>query len=333
MASRIPLEASVPVVCPALSIIIEWENADRIGVSRAKRMLAALHAQLDEVGAAGSGSEVIFLYSQDSIDSETIRSLVEAAGGESGWPVDIQYVAAPNGHYYEQKNFGARQARNDIFLFLDSDVVPQEKWLERLSDSLRDPSVELVCGTTFIEHQNLYSAAVALIWFFPTLSDRRDLSKEKRFFANNVAFRRSLFEKNNFPDTGQFRGQCAILADQLMKNGHVIWRNHAAIVAHPPPDGVKHFLVRALMHGHDNNIAMKAERRASLRAGTAQFFQDLRRSALVIRKKRRLVGLGIPGAVSAGGIAVTYYSLKYLSYIAALIQPRLLNRALSRLDA
>ena len=322
-----------PVKAPPLSIIIEWENAGRIGVVRARRMMAQLHLQLSALPPSLDGRpEILLMYNEALTSRQEVEALVRAPGRED-WPADVRYLAAIDGSYYEQKNFGAANTSGDVIIFLDSDVVPEPGWLAALLDSISDPQIEVVCGATSIEPEGFYSAAVALFWFFPTKGKKRNLIESRRFFANNVAFRRSLFEKHNFPPSGQYRGQCALLAEELMANGHRIWRNRAAHVLHPAPEGFKHFTLRALWHGHDDMVhKTRKGGGASLRAGTFQFVADARRSWRIIRRQRRTVGLGTAGAAGALALGLSYYALKYIGYVMSSIRPKLVSGLLTKAD-
>ena len=55
--------------------------------------------------------------------------------------------------------------------FLDSDVVPEPGWLDRLLDALAGPGVEVVAGGTYVEPVGLVGKTFALTWFFPLRGD------------------------------------------------------------------------------------------------------------------------------------------------------------------
>lgn len=318
---------------PPVSIIVEWENADRIGVARARRMLAQLFAQLTETETgSGPGSEVIILFDQESVDRETIDALLAETAGGTAWPAEIRTEPVSIDGYYDQKNYGSKLAVNDILIFLDSDVVPEPGWLAGLREAMDRKEVDLVCGSTFIEHDDFYSRAVALTWFFPVRDRRNDLVAARRFFANNLAVRRALFSNHPFPESGQFRGQCALLAEELMADGYTIWRARGSRVAHPPPDNARHFVMRALWHGHDDRIHKARTTRASLGDGTRQLRDDIGRAFRRIRAHRKQVGLGAMGAAGAGALALAYYGLKYAAYLVALRRSNALAGLLRRVE-
>lgn len=305
---------------PLLSIVIEWENAGRIGLDRARRMLAVLGAQL---GEAGGAYEIIMLHDPARLPQAPIAEAVGAA--ELTGPV--RYVALSGADYYQQKNAGAALARGEILLFLDSDVVPEPGWLAALTGPFAAPEIGIVGGNTFVEHDDLYSAAIALAWFFPLPGRGAGLAPSRSFFANNLAMRREIFVRHPFPQTGQYRGQCTFLAETLIAAGHQVYLSRAARVAHAPPQGLRQFLVRALWNGHDDRV--RAGRvRGGLWAMGREFIAAIGR----IGRKHRQVGLGLPGALAASAIATFYYALRLTAYLAAMVAPETVRRSLLRAD-
>jgi hypothetical protein len=320
-------------VAPSLSLVIEWENANRIGVERARRMLAALHEQLREVGAPGRGEhEVFLLFPEDDVSDAELRPIVEEVAPIDSWPARFRLVPSTAGGYYEQKNAGAALTSGDILIFLDSDVVPQPGWLAGLIDGLQRSNASVVCGNTFVEYDGVYSAAVALSWFFPLRSEEEGLKPTHFFYANNVAFRRDVFMKHQFPETGQFRGQCSALAVNLERDGHQIVMNGASRVAHPPPEGLKHYAVRALWNGHDDFISMRNAGNASFLGGSKKIARDLRWTLQTIKRDHPKVGFGLAGAAVAGSLAAVYCGLKWMSYTAAIADDRKVYRTLEKVD-
>ena len=92
---------------PPLSIVIEWENAGRIGIIRARRMMAQLHEQLTAATPSLEGrAEILFMYNRALTSEDALSTLVHEAG-RADWPVDLRYLPAIDGSYYEQKNYGA----------------------------------------------------------------------------------------------------------------------------------------------------------------------------------------------------------------------------------
>jgi hypothetical protein len=321
-----------PRTFPSLSIIVEWENAERIGTARARQMLAALHTQLCELTPGlRSGCEIIVLHDPNKIPRDVPLGCIRAIGRSASWPAEFHFLGTAGGSYYQQKNAGAALAEGDLLIFLDSDVIPEPGWLKGVIQPFSSSDVDVVGGNTFVEHDDLYSKAIALVWFFPLRSTRTEIVPASNFYANNVAFRRAVFASHNFPLTGQFRGQCTALAEELTRNGYGIWLSQAAQVAHPPPAGVKAFLLRALWNGHDDSVGHELNRRSSVRGLKSIAARFLGAIAKVWHDRMR-VGLGPAGAVAASAIAVLYYGLSLIAFLATLAMPGLVRRTLSRAD-
>lgn len=145
------------------------------------------------------------------------------------------------------------------------------------------------------------------------------------FFANNLAFRRTLFLRYQFPDLPLVRGQCAALAEVLRRDGHRIVRDPRARVSHPPPNGPVHFVRRAICEGHD--AAQAARLRGAHGFGIpGRFAREMRRATSRIVRHRRDVGLGWVGAGAALGIAGSYYSRCAIGECLARIAPEVVRR-------
>ena len=221
-----------------VSVVIEWENAKLSDLGRAERMLAQLGTQMAEAARKRDlSAELIVLYDSDAIDPAVPSTAIETQIDRAAWPGPIKLVPAPGQRYYEQKNKGAKLASGEIVIFLDSDVVPDEGWLEGLLAALDDPEVGIVGGETYHATDTLHDKLFAAFWTFPTRRPSRGLYRCKHFYANNFAVRRELFLAHPFPDAPAYRGQCAALAKSLMRQGTAIYRQGASRVSHPPPEG------------------------------------------------------------------------------------------------
>jgi glycosyltransferase involved in cell wall biosynthesis len=316
---------------PSLSIVIEWENAGRIGAERAGRMLRALHSQFAELGAgAGGGHEIILLHDPRTVRRDVLVESLHEAGAD--WPAEIIYAAVPGHGYYRQKNAGAALARNDIIIFLDSDVVPEPGWLRGLAGPLGSPDVDVVCGNTYVDPDSFYAAAMALGWIFPLRSTEHGLVRSQSFCANNFAIRRAVFARHPFPETGQYRGQCGFLAEDLIGSGHNIYLNRDAQVAHPPPYGLKQFVIRALWGGYDDRIRRRLRAQHLAGRGTRGLTRKSGAYLMRIFRDRRRVQLSLGGAVVAAGIAILYQGLRMTAYLTSKAAPKLVRRSLERVE-
>jgi hypothetical protein len=314
---------------PSLSIIVEWENAGRIGCERARRMIAQLHRQLSNLPAGLVGDiEVLLVYESGHVDGDEIRAAIEA---HDRWPAQVRYLPSQVSGYYEQKNYGCEHAAGEIIIFVDSDVVPEPGWLEGLLSPFITHEAKIVAGATSVERDGFYSTAMALGWIFPLPPVDRGVESAPLFYANNVAFRREMIEEMRFPPAEQYRVQVGAVHRSLAQRGHQILMNGAAAVLHPPPRGLDGFVTRALWCGYDASTALPRRAgsilaKAPLMYGT-QVFTALRSVA----RDRRRVGLGPLGTAGALLVIGAYQGIRLFGFIGGLLAPRATWRQLKRI--
>lgn len=315
---------------PSTSLVVEWENARLSDRDRSRRMLAALGRQLSALdGQPDEPIELIVLHDEGVVARPALEKFVLDALGDAQ-SVTLRTIATRDAGYYDQKNIGARAARGDLVVFLDSDVIPEDRWLDNLLGNFADPAVDVVCGSTYIEATSLYAKAFAMFWFFPTRTDDGPQRPQRpdttdSFYANNLAFRRTLFLRYEFPDLPLVRGQCAALAESLHRDGHHILLDPRACVSHPPPNGPVHFVRRAICEGHD--WAQTARLRGADGFGMpGRFVGAVQRATRRILGHRRDMGLGWFGTAAALGIAYGYYTLCALGECLAKVAPGTVRR-------
>lgn len=311
---------------PSFSVVIEWENAKLSELDRARRMLEELARQMDEIAPRlEAAPELIVLYDPDAIAQSLISSLIEPSFRNLP-DVEVRMLPTEHGTYYRQKNHGARIAKRDLVMFLDSDVVPEPAWLERLLASFDDENVSIVCGNTYVEPNDLYSKSFGLFWFFPLRSTADGLEPSTHFFANNVLFRRDLFLRYGFPDQPTMRGQCIALAQNLTRDGHKIFIRNDARVSHPPPNGMTHFVKRALCEGHDQVHRRRFDGvRNGPRATLGRYKRMMADSVRRILRDRKRMGLGPAGTAGALAIAGGYYSIALAGEVLTLAHPTIVK--------
>lgn len=249
---------------PSISIIVEWENALLSELDRARAMLRRLREQAEQQALP---LEILVLFNPEQIRQVLIITELDAAfppGGKLSYRIE----PAQGLHYYDLKNFGARLAAGDIIVFLDSDVIPEDGWLSSiLQPLLADETVQVVAGTSYIDPVDFVGRAFALSWLFPLRSKHQHVDKNaKAFHANNLALRKAFFLEHPFPamPAGVTRGACSQLASNIRASGNLIYRQHAARVSHPPPNGLTHTLVRAIAEGRDATFRSKSPGKGSL---------------------------------------------------------------------
>ncbi|MDP9127187.1 MAG: glycosyltransferase family 2 protein [Pseudomonadota bacterium] len=293
---------------PSLSIVMEWENAKNSDVQRGFATLSALAQQVRALRNASSvPPELLLIHDEAAVSGQSMRERLESAA--AGFPGAVRIFSTRGLDYYQQKNFGAQKAVNDVVLFVDCDVVLTADWLERLLKCYVEEGADVVCGATHMEQRSVYEKSFAAFWFFPLASELGGRQRTSAFFANNVLFRSAVIKSLPFPDAPLVRGKCVLLSDQLRQRQYSMFIEPAASVLHPPPDGFLHFVKRALCAGHDN-LAMTDHR--GLRHSFWRFRAQLRAAISRIRLHRKEVGLSRGASVLAYATAGAYIGLAFL---------------------
>jgi glycosyltransferase involved in cell wall biosynthesis len=238
----------------------------------------------------------------------------------------VHEVQVPDGRYYQLKNEGARRARGEIILFLDSDVLPEAGWLRQLLATFDDPKVQVAVGNAHVDPTGLYGRIFALAWYFPSRSADGPPAVSGTSMVNNIAMRRSVFDRHPFPDDPTlYIGQCVSWSETLRGNGIDIYLNPSARVAHPPP----RFFRSALINGHDAGRRLRRpgdSRKHAWRAAGAGLRAHLAAARSRIAAERREVGLsraGVPVALAVGG---AYWLLWALAEAVSRWNPDLIRR-------
>jgi hypothetical protein len=307
---------------PDVSLVIEWENVILAESQRSSRMLAQLGKQVRTLNRA---AEVIVLFNTEQIEKSLLENeLFNKLGlDENNSVFSLRVEDARGRHYYDLKNTGARLATGEIVVFLDSDVIPEEGWLVNLIDPFfSNNGIKILAGNSYLDCEGLYSKAFALGWFFSLQCEERHLGVHKAgFFANNVAFRKELIMTHPFPEMpeGVTRKSCVMLAKQLKHEGIPIWINTAAQVAHPAPNGFKHFFIRALAQGRDNFLFELPGLPLFLKGF---YLKKIISTPLRIILSRRKVDLPLWQTPAAIGIMLTYYTTALAGAIITAVNPR-----------
>jgi hypothetical protein len=316
---------------PSLSIVVEWENAKNSDFQRGRAMLRSLIDQLRGLSSElPAAPELILVYDADEGAPEGI--MAGLGDVTAGFPGPVTMAPCHRLDYYEQKNFGAQRAKHEAILFLDCDVVPCRGWLQNLLDCYVQEGADVVGGATHMEKRSTYEKAFAAFWFFPLAGEAQKRRASSHFFANNVLFRAEIFKSRPFPKSSLVRGQCTLLAEKLLADHHSIYLEPSARVIHPPPNGLAHFVKRALCAGHDK-VALKLEHR--YRTGTVfrllagaivRFCREVKAAAKSVILHRREVELGSLQIAGAMGIAVSYVCLELVGETISLINPHFIRK-------
>jgi glycosyltransferase involved in cell wall biosynthesis len=286
-----------------------------------RRLFRQLTALDDRFAVA---PEIILVH--DVADGSAGQILTETEAANTSFGGNVRTCPCEGLDYYDQKNLGACEARGELIIFVDSDVIPEDGWLEALLECYIEERPDVVAGATYINGPSLYDRAFALFWFFPTEVDyqRRSRALTRYFFANNVMFRATVFRRAMFPDAPLVRGRCIMLADQILKSGHRIIAEPRARTQHPAPNGLKHFVYRALCEGQDNAHFESAHRKSF--TALRHFKGNILRTSRSIASHHRDVGLNRTGALGAMFIAFAYYGLTFCGELITAAFPHLIRR-------
>jgi hypothetical protein len=298
---------------PAYSVVIEWENVKLAESDRALEMLRRLSKQMAALArsdGAMRGEVLLICDGDDEAERQELTGMLERTFGAGAADVRVLTIT---GKYYEKKNKGAASARGSIVVFLDSDVIPEESWLELMVSAFDRPEVDIVAGTTYLDPTSLYSKAFAAFWFFPPRSKEEGLAPAQLIFANNIAFRRELLLMNPLPDLPQSRGQLGALIQNLREQGRAhMFVQRGARCSHPAPNGFVHFIRRAMCEGHDK--VMRAQRESGkAQLPWRQSYWSLRslleRQFRAIRERSEPLGLTAAPRATAIFLALAYAAI------------------------
>lgn len=315
---------------PEVTLVIEWENVRLSGEGRGEEMLRRVAEQLRVFDRV---VEVIVVCDPEGAAVAELEALLtRRLGPPDTTPFGWRLVTAPGVHYYELKNRGAAEAQAPLLVIIDSDVIPEDGWLAAVVEPFADPNVHVVAGHSYIDGKGLYSRAVALGWFFPLRSQvlkRND--RGSHFFANNVAFRTDVLRSHPFACAadGATRGACSRLGRELVNRGFRICVTTAAQVSHPPPNGLKHFLVRAVADGRDEVLQWRSVGKSGWTLPiriARRYIKRSSRSFGSIARHRRDVDLGLEQVPLAWGIMGSYFGIAVVGALATWIAPGPMSR-------
>jgi len=300
------------------SIVLEYENATTHDGDEAATVFAALRRQFPDAPPKHDEErgEILLVFNPDEQDGGDIaRVLAAAAPTLSDW-LDIRPLPTPNARYYEFKNAGAEAARGDILVFLDSDLEPEEGWLQTLLAPFADPSVTAVNGYTYLGYDGFLSRTLALTWMFPLRDDTERERRRRSLHANNWAVRRAWFLENRFPRHPGFKVSCSLLSAGMAAQG-IELRKVDAYGRHKPLEGFRFTMWRGAVAGRDDDARfaiLKSPRRTQrlARAGS-RWAKHLMRSARRVVLYRTQVDLPAVQVIPAIAVAWMYYTAFFLA--------------------
>jgi hypothetical protein len=306
----------------SISVLIEWENAIVADQTRAIRMLEHIRQDIEEVGQEYfTLVEIVSGLDPTGINPQLVESMLREAFGTVSW-VTIRNVALPGRTYYEMKNECALEARGEIVVLLDSDVIPSPGWLKKMVDSFEDPAVQICASSVHLAVGSLQEKTLALIWIFEIASRAVGLKKTGSIWVNSTAYRREVFLKFPLPGSvGTARASCAAHVRELRAAGVPMHRRMDAHVEHPAPVGASEFVERALARGRDKVLG-------SPKPFWKNVVYDVKRGLGFIVKRRDEVGVRPIEVPAVLLIASAWWLLMIVGGLAAMIAPKEMRKRL-----
>jgi hypothetical protein len=306
---------------PRVTIVMEYENAATHNGDEAAPVFASLFRQFSGRGSpprAADRDELILVFDPARQDGGDIDRVIDsAAPGLVEW-LDIAKLPRPGLRYYELKNAGAEVARGEILVFLDSDLEPEDGWLDVLLGPFAESGTIAVNGHTYLGHSDFMSRVFALAWVFPLRDDDEHEMRRRSLNANNCAFRREWFARHPFPYHPGFKVSCSLLAAQMRKQGIDLVRA-PAFTRHKPLEGWRFVLWRAAITGRDDDaryVTMRTDRR-SRRLGRAlsRWVNGTTRAFRRIATRHRAVGMPGYQVPAAWLAAAIYFAVAFASQV------------------
>ena len=246
--------STLPAKLPAVTIVIEWENAIDVEDKWTSAAMTALERELASVAPKmAEKPRVMYLYDKAAVPAGTIERALDAMAPRLRQLAELEIVPTQGLTYYKLKNFGISRATTAISVMLDSDAAPAPGWLENLLEPFNDPEIMAVGGFTVLGYEDFLSRTFALSWIFNLADERSKTVKRHKIHANNCAVRTDFFRSNPFPDLPAFKKQCGFWLRDISARGHKFVRTADAMTIHAPHPGYKFLVWRAWTMGLDRD--------------------------------------------------------------------------------
>ncbi|HLO20722.1 MAG TPA: glycosyltransferase, partial [Sphingomicrobium sp.] len=245
---------AVSAALPAVTIVIEWENAIDVEDKWTRAAMAALQREIASVAPRmTSKPRIMYLYDKNAVDAAAIEKTLASTAPQLEHLAQLEIIPTDGLTYYKLKNYGIGQSKTDLSIMLDSDAAPQPGWLENLIKPFVDPKIMAVGGFTVLGYDDLLSKTFALGWIFDLREERTKTVKREKIHANNCAVRTEFFRENPFPDLPAFKKQCGFWLRDLTAKGYDYTRTAEAMTVHAPHPGYRFLAWRAWTMGLDRD--------------------------------------------------------------------------------
>ncbi len=240
-----------------ISFVLEWENALLSELDRTRQMIVSVFRQ---VARRSEKFELLILFNSNQVSEGFIREFVDRTILDYGLkPIEpVRYHDALDAHYFQLKNEGAKLAKGKKIFFIDSDIIPQEGWLDKILEAHTSKPGDLVSGLTYIGSDTFLERAFSVNWFFPYPEESQKLNQVRIIHSNNFLVDREIMLKFPYPQMpeGMTRGADLFLWEQMQRNGIRLFVHQGARATHPVPNGWSHFYNRGMAEGRDEYVAI-----------------------------------------------------------------------------
>jgi hypothetical protein len=220
---------------PAVTIVVEWENAIDVEDKWTQRAMLAFQEELRRCAPRfKQRPRVMYLYDKNSVSEQSIQKVITQAAPDLSHLAELELVPTAGLTYYKLKNHGAQLAKTEITILLDCDAGPRPGWLTGMVEPFAASQVQAVAGFCVLGHEDLVSRTMALSWIMELPSEREFPVKHRKMFPNNCAFRTEFFKQNPFPDLVAFKKACGFWQREVESRGIKIAFAPDAMIVHAP---------------------------------------------------------------------------------------------------
>lgn len=218
----------------------------------------------------------------------------------AGYP-DVILLDQPISGSYAARNMGIRHARGEIVATIDPDCHPDRDWLAQIDAGMRDPQCQVLIG-----HQRHASASPGLdlleLYEAEKVAYVTGAGKKELFFGytNNMAFRRSLFDKIGFFPERVRGGDTMFVRMVVDRMGCDVVRFRREMkTTHLEVDTLNAYYSKRMVYGQSNERLSQTMKFRPLRNHERwKVFMNLaKRQRLTWKKRLLLLALLAPGAL------------------------------------
>jgi len=322
---------------PNFSIVITWYDFNPSNNWRPRKMLESLAKQIISVSKNSLVKpEIIIMYIAEETRNQVKDFVIENLAACKSL-IDLKIIPAfgfnkYNLRYYELKNFGVTHTNHEVIIFVDNDVIPDKDWLIGFLEIMKNPETKIVTGDDYILTNTIAEKAFSLFWLFHTKEERDDDSEKRYYHGNNLAVRRTLFEKIPFPQMTSYHGQGFAHADIIRNQGMKVYFQPKARVNHPIPMGFLEFFSKAICWGHDLYMDKKLGYKVNI-TNDPNFNLNNRRSIrkFFLRIKHRHPYAGLNPITTIGSLCIItgFVGFVFIGYLLSSVYPSLIRNHLS----